>query len=101
MRVLVGIKRQRLSESSESEQSDAQTPSEEIRTISNLEEVRGILRELVLDVQVIEAKVDVLIADCEARSGLATASGEKYCWVCGKSCNRDPFEESQNPCNFC
>lgn len=66
MKVWVGVKHQRLAESSESEQSDSQTPSEETQTISNLEEVRALLCELVLNVQVIMATVDVLITDCEA-----------------------------------
>jgi len=101
VRVWVGIKCQRLAESSDSEQSDAQTLSEGTRTIIDLEEMGVLLCELVLNVQVIKAKVDVLIADCEARSELKMISGEKFCWACGQSCNRDPFEESQNLCSFC
>ena len=61
-----------------------------------------LLREVVLNVQIIKAKVDVLIADqCEVRPGLEIASGGKSCWACGQSGDRDPFEESQNPCSFC
>ena len=66
MQVWVGIKHQRLAESSDSEQSDAQTLSEGTRTIIDLEEMGVLLRKLVLNVQVIKAKVDVLIANCEA-----------------------------------
>ena len=55
------------------------------------------------DVPGIIPKIDVLIADCDASSvlGITSRPSEKICWVCGQSDNRDPFEESQNPCNFC
>ena len=101
MQVWVGIKHQRLTESSDSEQSDAQTLSEGTRTIIDLEEMGVLLRKLVLNMQVIKAKVDVLIANCEAQLELKMISREKFCWACGQSCNRDPFEESQNLCSFC
>ena len=62
-----------------------------------------LLAELASDIPEITPKIDVLIADCEASSVLAMVSRscEKICWACGQSDNRDPFEESQNPCNFC
>jgi len=66
VRVWVGIKHQRLAESSDLEQSDTQTLSEGTQTIIDLEEMGVLLHELVLNMQVIKAKVDVLIADCEA-----------------------------------
>ena len=100
MRFVVEIGCRRLAESSDSEQSDAQAPSGETRPIT-LEEMGMLLRKVVLNVQVIKAKVDVLIADCGARPGLEMASRGKSCWACGQSRDRDTYEESQNPCSFC
>ena len=94
--------RQRLLESSDAEQSNVQIPIEQPRTIRASEEV-VLLLQLASHVTEIKPKVDILIADCVAQLGpneIASRPSEKFCWACGYS-DRDPFEESQNPCSFC
>ncbi|KAF8833674.1 hypothetical protein BDN67DRAFT_985868 [Paxillus ammoniavirescens] len=90
-------KRQRSEENPDQEQSSAQMLS---RTNATSEEM-VLLHQLTSDVQQIKAKIDVLIADCEAQLGLGMAySNGKFCRPSGRqgsgSSGEDLMDGSQN-----